>query len=233
MLKNNIDIVSFDYYWVEDEMYYGISEHRYDNNFIYGKFIFKTYCTKEKIYGQLWDKMYKRKLLIELGDDLIPEHISGEDQVASFKIMYNADSFLYLPIVLYHHNRRKNSITNQCNDELIKDKYKILKYIYEYCEKNDIFDLYRNYVESFITDTIFISTAAMITIKLNKEPSLKDKYSDMLIELIIFSIKNNYISIEWFKKFIDTLYCSNIYYFQYLLEISNKAINIIENKLSN
>ncbi|WP_157153334.1 glycosyltransferase family 2 protein [Brachyspira murdochii] len=231
MIKNNVDIVAFDFYWVENREYYYVSEHRYDNNFIYGKFIFETLCTKEKIFGQLWDKIYKRDFLIKLGDDLIPEKISGQDQVASFKIMYNADSFMYVPLVLYHHNRHRSSITNTCNEQYIKDRYQIVEYLYEYSKKNNILDLYSNFLEKYIVYTIFISTSNFIIKKLYEEPNLSEQYNKIFKEFILFCINKNYISIQTFNNFINVLssgeISNNCIDINYLLGICNMVTNIL------
>ena len=218
MLKNNVDIVSFDYYWVENKMDYYVSEHRYDNNFIYGKFIFETLCSKEKIYGQLWDKIYKKDLLIKLGDNLIPEKISGQDQAASFKIMYNANSFLYIPVVLYHHNRHPESITETNTEKFIKDRYKIAQYIVEYSLDNNIFDLYKENVEDYLLYTIISSLSYFINKKLQARPELTERLNGLFVELIIYFLDNNYISKERFELFILKLSSGEIQN-NYLFEI--------------
>lgn len=204
MLLNNTDIVCFNYYWIENDEITDM--HINIQQFLYGYYILHLLCI-EKMHAPLWDKIYKKELLDKLDCDFIPENIYSQDMVGLFKIFSISNSLEYIPIPLYFHYRRKESVTNIVNNKYIIDKYEAIKNIFDYSKKLNICDVDIEMYNFFVT--FYRLTYTFIDIKFHKTKQTENDINihniqrELLKKLIIDNIKDGYITEEIFLDICD------------------------------
>ena len=146
MINSNVDIVCFSYF--------SIVEHNDNIEYVnpyckelmpYTSFVGKEsidiYCKKSYlIKGFLWNKLFKRELLLKLGFDNIPARYKCKDLNYGFKIFSIANSFTYLPSNLYFHieNRDSSFVSRGKNkDTFFTNIYNIFLDLYEFVDKKE------------------------------------------------------------------------------------------------
>lgn len=188
MIKGNVDIVCFDYYSiVEYNDNYTIDFPYYRELMPYTSFIgnevLDTYCKKNQITkGFLWNKLFKRELLLKLGFDNIPARYKCKDMNYGFKIFSIANSFIYLPNNLYFHmESRINSFVNRGlnKDTFFTDIYNIFLDLYNFVDKKE---------DDKITE-LFLSNLEWIYKYAEKFNNEDDYYTDLLGNLIYELVK--------------------------------------------
>ena len=112
-IKNDLDIVEFDYVQYEDGEYYKINKKITNEEIIKDvdivKYsIFSEYENDEFDYfhGMIWDKIYKKEVLLNayenIGDKYLSEHlITWDDSLVTFFIFRNAKSYKYIKKIGY------------------------------------------------------------------------------------------------------------------------------------
>ncbi|TXJ57132.1 glycosyltransferase family 2 protein [Brachyspira aalborgi] len=139
MIKNNVDIVCYNFFIVREEnnkiefnnSYYKNIPHQV----LYGKNIMDLFCNLD-VYasGHLWSKLIKREILLELGFDNIPARYKCKDLNYAFKIFLKAKRISYIPLNLYFYI--EGNINSICNSIRFKDNFFTdMYYIY-----SDMFD---------------------------------------------------------------------------------------------
>ncbi|MEI0493723.1 glycosyltransferase family 2 protein [Brachyspira intermedia] len=185
----NADVVEFDHYWIEKDK---LLQKKYHDNFLYGKDILKCLANTD-IQTQIWDKAYKKELLNEIGDKLMPSNSSAEDAVATFKIMLNSKLLVHIPIPLYNYYRIETSATNEFKVSIITDIYNSITEIYEYLKENNLLEEYGSYLEKYILHLLrninFLIKAKLVN-NTKKDINL---YNIAINELISNCVNNNYI----------------------------------------
>lgn len=199
MLINNTDIVCFNYYWIENDeitdMHINIPQFIYGNNILH-------LLSIEKMHAPLWDKVYKKTLLDKLGYHFMPEKIYSQDMVANFKIFSISNFLEYIPVPLYFHYRRNESVTNIMNNKFIIDKYEAIDNIFNYSKQLNI-DVVNAEMNNFIVALYrltygFIDMKFYKTKQTEKDIEIYNSQRKLLKNLIIDNIKNGYITEEIF-----------------------------------
>lgn len=214
MLINNVDIVCFNYYWVENDeitdMHINIPQFLYGNNILH-------LLSIEKMHAPLWDKIYRKELIAKI-DNLMPNKISGEDLVASFKILSIAKYFEYIPIPLYFHYRRKTSFTNMVTNDYVLNYGNVIKNIFFYY-KNAKLNIKKEMHDFFIS--LYRLCYAFIDMKFYKTKQTENDINvyntqrELLKQLIIDNIRDGYITEEIFLDICNKRnlwYIRNLYY---------------------
>lgn len=201
MLINNTDIVCFNYYWIENDeitdMHINIPQFIYGNNILH-------LLSIEKMHAPLWDKIYKRTLLDKLGYHFMPEKIYSQDLVAIFKIFSISNFLEYIPVPLYFHYRRNESVTNIINNKYIIDKYEAIDNIFNYSKQLNI-DVVNAEMNNFIVALyrltyVFIDMKFYKTKQTEKDIEIYNSQRKLLKNLIIDNIKKGYITEEIFLE---------------------------------
>ena len=143
MIKNNVDIVCYNFFIVREENNKIEFNNSYYKNIpyqvLYGKNIMELFCNLD-VYasGHLWNKSSAKRALLELGFDNIPARYKCKDLNYAFKIFLKAKSAAYIPLNLYFYiENNSNSIVNSTR---FKDSYFTdIYYIY-----SDMFDFINN-----------------------------------------------------------------------------------------
>ena len=216
MLINNTDIVCFNYYWIENDeitdMHINIPQFIYGNNILH-------LLSIEKMHAPLWDKVYKKTLLDKLGYHFMPEKIYSQDLVAIFKIFSISNFLEYIPVPLYFHYRRNESVTNIINNKYIIDKYEAIDNIFNYSKQLNI-DVVNVEMNNFIVALyrltyVFIDMKFYKTKQTEKDIEIYNSQRKLLKNLIIDNIKKGYITEEIFSDICNK---RNLWYIKELFE---------------
>ena len=139
MIKNNVDIVCYNFFIVREENNKIEFNNSYYKNIpyqvLYGENIMELFCNLD-VYasGHLWSKLIKREILLELGFDNIPARYKCKDLNYAFKIFLKAKRISYIPLNLYFYI--EGNINSICNSIRFKDNFFTdMYYIY-----SDMFD---------------------------------------------------------------------------------------------
>ncbi|MEI0557256.1 glycosyltransferase family 2 protein [Brachyspira intermedia] len=212
MLINNVDIVSFNFYWIENneitDMHINIPQFLYGNNILYS-------LSTEKIHGPLWDKIYKKELIDKFEFDLFIENNKLDDMIAIVKILSIANSYEYITVPLYFHNRRSSSITNDIDKKYIFDDRKyLIKNVFEYFNINPLLKSKKNEMNNYFV-YIYKLCYAFIDMVFYKTKQTEEDYKTyisqrgLLKQLIVDNIKDGYITEE---IFLDICNKRNLWY---------------------
>ena len=142
MVKNNVDIVCYNFFVVREENNKIEFNNSYYSNIpyqiLYGESILDLFCNLNNNIGwNLWSKLFKREILLELGFDNIIRY-RGKDLNYLFKILLKAKSMAYIPLNLYFYiESRNNSITNinKLKDNYFTDMYYIFADMFDFVSK--------------------------------------------------------------------------------------------------
>lgn len=178
VIDNNVLCASFGYYehWSDrtDEF------HTSKSKLISANDAIKCLITKDDvIFNFAWNKIYHKSLFNNIR---YPEGKYYEDQGTTYKLFDAANTIYIDPSMLYHYNRRQETITQALGVEQTQDP-KILK---------DIFDLWVERLD-------FIR---------NKYPDLKNCVLKQIVGLIVRSFnvltwKNDRVLITKFEQFLN------------------------------
>ena len=142
MVKNNVDIVCYNFFIVREEnnkIYFNNSYYKdVPYQIVYGKNIMELFCNLNNNIGwNLWSKLFKREILLKLGFDNTIRY-RGKDLNYFFKILSKAQSMAYIPLNLYFYiESRNNSITNinKLKDSYFTDMYYIFADMFDFVNK--------------------------------------------------------------------------------------------------
>ena len=142
MIKNNVDIVCYNFFIVREEnnkIYFNNSYYKdVPYQIVYGKNIMELFCNLNNNIGwNLWSKLFKREILLKLGFDNTIRY-RGKDLNYFFKILSKARSMSYIPLNLYFYiESRNNSITNinKLKDGYFTDMYYIFADMFDFVNK--------------------------------------------------------------------------------------------------
>ena len=214
MLINNTDIVCFNFYWIENDeitdMHINIPQFLYGNNILH-------LLSIEKIHAPLWDKIYKKELITKI-DNLMPDEISGEDLVASFKILSIAKYFEYIPISLYFHYRRKKSFTNMVTNDYILNYANVIKIIFLYYKNTKLnieIEMYDFFISLYRLCYTFIDMKFYKTKQTENDINIYKSQRKLLKQIIIDNIKYGYITEDIFLDICNKRnlsYIRDLYY---------------------
>ena len=199
MLINNTDIVCFNFYWIENDevidMHINIPQFLYGNNILH-------LLSIEKMHAPLWDKIYKKDLINKLGYHFMPEKIYSQDLVAIFKIFSISNSLEYIPIPLYFHYRRNESVTNIIDNKYIFDKYDAIENIFNYSKELNIdsvnYEMNNFIVALYRLTYVFIDMKFYKTKQTEKDIEIYNDQRKLLKQLIVDNIRDGYITEEIF-----------------------------------
>ena len=142
MVKNNVDIVCYNFFIVREEnnkIYFNNSYYKdVPYQIVYGKNIMELFCNLNNNIGwNLWSKLFKREILLKLGFDNTIRY-RGKDLNYFFKILLKAQSMAYIPLNLYFYiESRNNSITNinKLKDGYFTDMYSVYSDMFDFVNK--------------------------------------------------------------------------------------------------
>ena len=232
MIKGNVDIVCFSYYIIgeyNDNIQFNFPYYRElmpYTSFI-GNEVLDTYCKKNQIIkGYLWNKLFKRELLLKLGFDNIPARYKCKDLNYGFKIFSIANSFIYLPSNLYFYmESRINSFVNRGRnkDTFFTDIYNIFLDLYNFVDKKENDKI----TELFLSNFYWIYTEAL---KYDNNDFERNYYLNLLKSLTVDLIRLKVIDKE---KFLNkVIQINNVPYFiNYAVKLFNEANRILLNEM--
>ena len=189
MVKNNVDIVCYNFFVVREEnnkIYFNNSFHKnIPYQIVYGKNIMELFCNLNVyISGHLWNKLFKREILLELGFNNIPARYRAKDLNYTFKIFLKAKSVLYIPLNLYFYIiNRNNSVANinRCKDSYFTDWYYIFVDMFDYLNKKSNDKLTNLFAGYFLYHEAKICDRAGIK---KEENHFLNLYSQIILDLI-------------------------------------------------
>lgn len=143
MVKNNIDIICFNFFIVREEY----NKIEFNNSYIidipyqilYGVDIINLFCNLNVyISGHLWNKLFRRELLLKLGFNNIPARYKYKDLNYCFKIFLKSKSIVIFPLNLYFYIESKNNSIvnrNRFRDSYFTDLYYIYSDMFNFLNK--------------------------------------------------------------------------------------------------
>ena len=235
MVKNNIDIICFNHYIIGNIGEYDDNikfMHTFQRDLIpyttfIGNEVLDIYCKKSEIIrGYLWNKLFKRELLLKLGFDNIPARYKCKDLNYGFKIFSIANSCIYLPITLYFYiGSRINSVGNvrRNKDTWVKDIYNIFLDLYNFVDKKEN----EKITELFSTNFQWIYNEALKYFDKDSEKYYLNLLKDLTIDLIMLGVINKE---KFIKKIMDMKLRID---YNYLRKILNESSRALLNEMSN
>lgn len=194
------------------------------------------YFFNGRVYPYIYNKLYKRSLLLNINNEYIYKNMIGEDRVYSFFIFNKAESLSMLPISLYYYdNTVQQSQTYTLNKKYIHDiLYLSSEIIIENNIKSYIKDI-NIYYALCIYGTFFKIFYKYKNIDNNKYYELINYMKD-----IVISILEKYDSILNISDIYDYLYYNDMLSYDLILFIEkieiekyNNTINMFKKKENN
>lgn len=133
---------------VEKEVYHAFSEGKYDKarlmKEVYPRMITGDTFFDWHMFPGVWDKLFKRELLIKYQMDVCDELKMGEDAACSYPAILNAESIFVLHDCLYHYRQTTASMVKQSDSTYLERKQ--FKKLFEtvnlsFAKDKDIFDM--------------------------------------------------------------------------------------------
>lgn len=172
---------------------------------------------KTNITSHLWNRLYKKELW---NDIVFPMGRKYEDLAIMYKIFEKANKVVYTNRIMYHYNRREDSITGNINKALIKDfkdmtnerdnyirtKYPMLEEEINLCRINIIKMLHR-----------FIALTKDKEMYNSEE--YKQRYKDFKRDFKIYASKSLKLQKGFIRKFEILLFYFNRSLYYYMISI--------------
>ena len=216
MIRNNLDIVCYNFFILQEKNGdIGFINSYYKDipySVFYDKDIINIFSNiNTYISGHLWNKLFKRDILLKIGYNNIPARKKYEDLNYSFKIFLESKSISYIPVNLYFYiESRKNSFVNttRFKDSYLTDMYDVLYDIYNYIGKSSNKETTNIFVSNL---WLYYEACTFDNAKLEEEDHFINIYRKMILdsikhgvldkELLLENIKfisNDQKLIEWF-----------------------------------
>ena len=173
MLKNNVDIVCYNFFRVQKTAYGNILYYNSYNNDIpyqtfYNEDIINLFCNSPILLaGYTWNKLIKKDIFINLGFDImngIAKNNIYNDMYYTFKIFTQSKSLIYLPLNLHFYIvNRDASITSegQLKDNHFTDWRPVFIDLYDFIKSN------KNLTQLFSSNLIWLYYDALRYDKIN------------------------------------------------------------------
>lgn len=190
MVKNNVDIVWYNFFAVKIEN----NKIEFDTFFknipyqvLYGKDIMSVFLDNNVswIVWNLWNKLFKRDLLLELGFDNMPAKYNGEDLSYCFKAFLKAKSLMYIPLNLYFYiiNRDNSQVNhNRFEESFFTDIYYICVDMFDYLNKKSNEEITILFCKNFLH--LYYSALDFDKSKVREEKYFINLFKKVILDLI-------------------------------------------------
>lgn len=155
------------------------------------------------IFATLWNKMYLTSFVKEM-DFKFPDGYRYEDASFLYKLAFHLKKIAFVDEALIYYVQRKESITHT-NNEKVKDMVFVFKDLYNYCKKNNFYDLYKDEIE-YVFIRFFLGNTFLKAVKI-KDVDDRKKTLELNWSLLNDTFPN------WKRnKYLKKLSIKNIYY---------------------
>ena len=190
MIKNNVDIVCYNFFIVREENNKIEFNNSYYKNIpyqvLYGESVMELFCNLNNNIGwNLWNKLFKREILLELGFNNIPLTYRGKDLNYFFKILSKSKSMVYIPLNLYFYiESRNNSITNinKLKDNYFTDIYYIFLDMFDFLNKEQNEQITKLFAMNLIY--LYYSALDFDSRKIREENHFINIFKKVILDLI-------------------------------------------------
>ena len=190
MIKNNVDIVWYNFFAVkveDDKMEFNTFFKNIPYQVLYGKDIMSLFLDNNVswVVWNLWNKLFKRDLLLELGFDNMPAKYNGEDLSYCFKIFLKAKSLMYIPLNLYFYitNRDNSRVNhNRFEDSYFTDIYYICIDMFDYLNKKSNYEITILFCKNFLH--FYYSALNFDNAKVREEKYFINLFKKVILDLI-------------------------------------------------
>ncbi|WP_297295262.1 glycosyltransferase family 2 protein [uncultured Brachyspira sp.] len=191
MLQNSLDIVCYNFFILHKNNNNIVFLNSANNNMPYNIFYKKDSIdifsnTYLYIDGHLWNKLFRREILLKVGYNNMAARYKCKDLNYCFKVFIEAEAISYIPINLYFYiDSRQTSIINNTNfkDNFFTDIYYIYTDMYDYINKSSNEMITKLFASNF--DWLYNSALKFDRYKIKDE-----KYFINLFGKIILDLKN-------------------------------------------
>ena len=187
MIKNNVDIVWYNFFAVkveDDKMEFNTFFKNIPYQVLYGKDIISSLLDNSD-WCAVWNKLFKRDLLLELGFDNMPAKYNGEDLSYCFKIFLKAKSLMYIPLNLYFYitNRDNSRVNhNRFEDSYFTDIYYIYIDMFDYLNKQSNYEITILFCKNFLH--FYYSALNFDNAKVREEKYFINLFKKVILDLI-------------------------------------------------
>ena len=187
MIKNNVDIVWYNFFAVkveDDKMEFNTFFKNIPYQVLYGKDIISSLLDNSN-WCAVWNKLFKRDLLLELGFDNMPAKYNGEDLSYCFKIFLKAKSLMYIPLNLYFYitNRDNSRVNhNRFEDSYFTDIYYIYIDMFDYLNKKSNYEITILFCKNFLH--FYYSALNFDNAKVREEKYFINLFKKVILDLI-------------------------------------------------
>ena len=196
MIKNNVDIVCYNFFIVREENNKIEFNNSYYKNIpyqvLYGESVIELFCNSNVyISGHLWNKLFKREILLELGFDNIPARYKCKDLNYCFKIFLKAKSMSYISMNLYFYIENNiNSIVNSTRfkDSYFTDMYYIFSDLFDYLNKESNDKLIKLLANNFLW--LYYEAINFDNAKVREENHFINIFKKVILDLIDYGAIN-------------------------------------------
>ncbi len=234
MIKNDVDIVCYNFFTVREENNKIEFNHSYFRDIpyqiLYGEDVIDLFCNLNVyISGHLWNKLFKRELLLELGFDNIFARYKCEDLNYCFKIFLKSKSIVYIPLNLYFYieNRNNSAVNiNRFKDGYIADMYYIYSDMFDYLNKESNDKITKLLASNFLW--LFYESVAFDNAKIREENHFINIFKKVILDLTKYGaidkekLLNNVKNMTNDKNLINWL--ANLVFDNNINNITNKKI---------
>lgn len=124
-----------------------------------------------KLFATLWNKIYKTSFVKELGYKFIDGY-RYEDASFLYKMCSYVNSISFVDKPFFHYTQRKGSITRTYNEK-VKDMVFIFNDLYDYYEKHNLLDNYKDELE-YIFIRFFLGNSFLRAAKIQDDNDKKN-----------------------------------------------------------
>ncbi|WP_295159018.1 glycosyltransferase family 2 protein [uncultured Brachyspira sp.] len=182
LIKYDVDVVTFGYFIV-NKLKIISSIFLEILPLLYGKSIIESFSLS-KINPALWNKLYKRDLLLKLGYDFMVTAYRAQDLNANYKIFTVTNSLINIPFHLYYYNIRYDSKDNTINEKYVTDIFFIFNDLINFIKEKKLDENHKKYINaSFLDNAVFYIIKRINSSNCDKE-KLKTIFKSKVIEFI-------------------------------------------------
>ena len=229
MIKNNVDIVCYNFFIVREENNKIEFNNSYYKNIpyqvLYGESVIELFCNLNNNIGwNLWNKLFKREILLELGFNNIPLRYRGKDLNYLFKIFSKSKSMVYIPLNLYFYiESRNNSITNinKLKDNYFTDIYYIFLDMFDFLNKEQNEQITKLFAMNLIY--LYYNALDFDSRKIREENHFINIFKKVILDLIDYGAINKNQLLENVKNITNDKNLIN-----WLANIQNNNIDALQ-----
>lgn len=181
---------------------------------MYRRMIFSGIFFEFGLYPTVWDKLFKRELLLRNQMQVPDDIVVGEDVACVYPSLLEAETVCVVDECFYHYRKREGSMLGT-KDRKYNDRVYILQqYLYDRCRNTEYWDVLERQIDIYIMDMVMNGARHMYGLKFAPEichqflfPFHKVKRDS---RIVLYGAGN--VGRKYFRQLEHSGYCQIVYW---------------------